>query len=400
MTDLVIVGAGPAGLTAAWVAASRGRSVHVLAAGWGSLMWHTGTVDVLAAVPGEGPVEAPRAAIGRLPDDHPYRLTDLDRIERTIAGFASLCSDSGYRMVGSLDENLLLPTHLGAARPTCMAPFTMTAGDLRRDDPMLLVGFDRFLDFPVELAAANLATRLPARATTVDLPGVTDRRFLGSVDLARALEDESVRAELADRVGPRLGRARRVGFPAVLGIREVAAVHDDLTDRLGVEVFEVPIPPPSVPGIRLQNLLVEAVEKAGGSIQVGSKAVGATISADRVEEVNTEAAARTRSHRADRFVLATGGIGGGGLLGQPDGRLVEPVFGLDVAAPPPVGGAMLPGLHHLRRVGISVDRSLRPVGAAENLRVAGSALAGADRVAERSRIGISIVTGYLAGKGA
>jgi glycerol-3-phosphate dehydrogenase subunit B len=46
--------------------------------------------------------------------------------------------------------------------------------------------------------------------------------------------------------------------------------------------------------------------------------------------VYSEAAARLKPHRAESFVLATGGFLGGGLVGEPDGNLREIVFGLPV----------------------------------------------------------------------
>ena len=71
--DVVVVGAGPAGLASATRLAEAGRQVLVLARGNGFTHWGAGAVDVLGRVGGE-PVDQPLEAIDRLPEGHPYHL--------------------------------------------------------------------------------------------------------------------------------------------------------------------------------------------------------------------------------------------------------------------------------------------------------------------------------------
>ena len=128
----------------------------------------------------------------------------------------------------------------------------------------------------------------------------------------------------------------------------------------------------------------------------------------RVTAVMTDAAARHRRSLADAFVLATGGILGGGVVAEPDGRLVEVVFGLPVVAPPSrdewLGAELIaPDGHPVFHSGLRVDADLRPLGddgapALANLHAAGGILAGADPIAERSVDGIALATGRLAGR--
>ena len=58
---------------------------------------------------------------------------------------------------GTLDENLLLPTAIGVAKPSALAPRSMAGGDLRAGGRLLIVGFDAFKDFHPRLVAENLA---------------------------------------------------------------------------------------------------------------------------------------------------------------------------------------------------------------------------------------------------
>ena len=103
-------------------------------------------------------MEDPAAAIEELiadNADHPYALVGLQAVEEAVRWLVDVTASAGYPFTGSIDRNFLLPAGLGAARPTCLAPETMVAGDLRRDDPMLVVGIEGFADLVREIATAN-----------------------------------------------------------------------------------------------------------------------------------------------------------------------------------------------------------------------------------------------------
>ena len=70
MSDVVVIGLGPAGLSAALKLVESGRSVILAAKGEGGFQLSQGTVDVLGYSPGR--VANPLAAIGELPAGQPY----------------------------------------------------------------------------------------------------------------------------------------------------------------------------------------------------------------------------------------------------------------------------------------------------------------------------------------
>lgn len=409
---VVVVGGGPAGLMAGLAAARHGARVRVLAQGWGVFHWHAGCVDVLGYQPGDGtPVASPREAVATLvatTPDHPYALVGTDGVAETLTELSTLCAAAGYPLVGSFDANQLIPTAVGGARPTCLAPATMTAGDLGRGDAAVIVGFDRFPDLAAGLVAANLEHRgIPCRPVTLDLVSLRRRRFVTGPVLAALFETEEFRAEVAAALATKVGRAGRVGFPAVLGLDRSTEVVADLRHRLGTEVFEIPVVPPSIPGMRLHRILIAAIRAAGGRVSDGMEAVAAQATGDRVDAVLTEAAARTRRNAADAFVLATGGILGGGIVGEENGRLREVVFGLPVSGPHERADWLRadfadPAGHPVYRSGLTVDAEQRPTGddgaaVYRNLHTAGGAIAGADAIRERSVDGIALATGHRAG---
>src|SRR5450756_2965340 len=126
-----------------------------------------------------------------------------------------------------------------------------------------------------------------------------------------------------------------------------------------------------------------------------------------VTAVVSAAAARTYTVRTGALVIATGGIAGGGLVAERDGRLREPLLGLPVEAPPADEwlsvDAFDPAGHPLEKAGIRTDAELRPVAADgaslfDNVRVAGSLLAGQRYIRERCGDGVALTSGWRAAR--
>ena len=411
--DVLVLGAGLAGLTAAWQASVRGKKVRLVSKGWGATHWHAGCVDVLGYWPVDEQlaVENPGQAIAQLlvaNPDHPYGRIDLEKLSAALQALKDLCAAAGYPMKGSLDKNWRLPSAVGTARPTCLAPATMTAGDLNSKEPMLLVGFKQFVDFYPKVAADNLSQLgIPAQHVVLDLPPLAERHSTNGIVLAQMMEQETFQAEVVKAIRPHLGDAARVGFPAVLSMKQAGAVHQVLQEQLERPVFEIPGLPPSVPGIRLHHILKNAIEQNGGRVFEGVEAVGSEMENGRVTAIFSETAARNRAHRYRQYVLATGGILGGGITADHAGNVREVVFDLPLDTPESQldwfrRDFMDPEGHPIYRSGIVVDDRLQPVGddkrvLYQNLYAAGTTLAGCDAIRERSFDGVALATGYVAG---
>jgi glycerol-3-phosphate dehydrogenase subunit B len=133
--DVLIIGAGPAGLLAAWAARRRGAKVRVLAAGIGATHVSPGWIQVLNAAAAasleEWIVAHPR---------HPYALAGLDALRGGLAALREIGAAAGLRYVGEPGANLHLPTALGAIIEAALAPESFAAGDLRRPGAMLIAG--------------------------------------------------------------------------------------------------------------------------------------------------------------------------------------------------------------------------------------------------------------------
>jgi glycerol-3-phosphate dehydrogenase subunit B len=402
--DSIVIGAGLAGLTAALRLADLGRRVLVIARGVGSTHLAPPTIDVLGFTD-EG-VESPAQALNEFAaahPGHPYSRLAAEVIAAGIEWFKARLPALGYR--GGLEENFLLPTALGAAKPSAVVPETMVGGDLRGGGRFVFVGL-RLKDFYPSYLAENLTHggRVEARAIELDPPRGEDGGTLG---LARRFEQPAFRDWLVRDLAGRIEAGERVGFPAVLGLQQAREVWRELEDRLERPVFEVPTLPPSVPGIRLFEALTAELRRAGGRILIGQAVIGAKTADGRVEGVVTQAAARATTHRARSFVLASGGLAAGGIQIDSRGKVREDVFDLALAGLPAANGRprFLPTYldeQPLDRVGVPVDDRLRPTDADgrprfENLHAAGATLAGAVPWREGSGNGISLATGYATG---
>ncbi|MFB6120535.1 MAG: glycerol-3-phosphate dehydrogenase subunit GlpB [Halobacteriaceae archaeon] len=410
---VLVVGGGLAGLTSALAAAREGADVRLVSYKQNTLAQASGLVDILGYTPaGEGPIVDPYAEIPNLPAEHPYSTVGVEAVREAMALFDDAAPD--YRGAHT-DANALLPTHGGTVKPTARYPAGASAGLASDGRDALLVGFEAMTDFDAPHAAAHLdAAGVPfdVRGVTVSFPGdlradakVTRFAKLLDADSTVTVEgrERPVRDALAERVAAEREGEARVGFPAVLGDDEGAEVRASLEARLDVDVFEVPMGPPSLPGLRLEDALFDALDAAGASIETGNPVVDYDGD-DRIERVYVEKNGARIPNEAEQYVLATGGLVGKGVESDRE-EVFEPIFDCHV----PHGDDRYDwfaddafGDHSFARFGVPTDGALRPTAADgtvefDNLRAAGSVLGGYDFAAEKSGGGVSIATGYVAG---
>jgi len=420
-TDLFVVGAGLSGLLAAHTAARAGLRVQIAAKGLGSMHWAAGTVDVMGYSSEEmsRPVQRPLDAIQDLTashPEHPYALLGAHQVQGALDAFMALAGELGLPYAGAATkgENLLLPSAVGALRPAYLAPQAQVAGDASRVEPMLIVGFHGLRDFYPELIAENLLKQgVQARAAFLPLSLLTEQRDRNNVQLAMALDLRARRMKLGAELKRLAQPGERIGLPAILGLDDHAAALADLQGAAGTPIFEIPILPPSVPGMRLFKALRARLWSLGVQLYAGMEATGAeTIPANgaagRVQWVETATSSRPMKHRAKAYLLATGGILGGGFDSDHTGRLWETVFDLPLTIPQKRyewfrPAFMDPAGHPVFNGGVAVDQRMQPVNAAGqviygNLWAAGGALASVDPIQQHSLEGIAIATGFAAGQ--
>jgi glycerol-3-phosphate dehydrogenase subunit B len=440
-SEVLVVGGGLAGATSAIAAAQDGADVRLVAYKKTTFRNASGLIDGLGYVPPrtphaehaaylsqerqdfrdvrdargnyQGPLATPYDGIDDLPPDHPYSILGADALRDGLALFDEVVGD---RYLGSHTErNALVPTFGGAVKPTARYPRAVKAGLASDDRPMLVAGFRSVSEFD----AGMIADQLAAAGVPFDVRGVelefgeafrSDRkptRFARAFDHDERIDGTPARRALAEAVAPHLENADRIGFPAFLGDDEAGTVRADLEARLGADVFEIPMGPPSLPGLRLEDAVYEALDAHGVRFETGVPAVGFEASDGRIESVLVDRMGQEIPYSAERFVLATGDFVGEGLDSDRD-AIRERVFGCHVPQPSDrydwfVDDAF--GDHPYARFGLQPDASLRPLDASEepefeNLYAAGAVLGGADLAREKSASGVSLATGVVAGRNA
>lgn len=419
--DVVVIGAGLAGLTSAIALADAGARVEVVARGHAATHWTAGGFDC-GAPPG---ASTPADGIERLAarPGHPYAFLARD-VRPGLEFIRGVLAAEGLDYRGELDDPLrAMPTSIGGTRRVAIVPIGQSAAlePWAVGDRLVVCGIQGYKDFWPDAIAASLARPgvwvgaaaddRPSRvhALSVAMPDQAGRHNVNALELGRAFDDPSWRqasferiARAVDATGRQPGR---IALPAVLGIDDHRAVLDAAAAILPLPAFEVPLVPPSLPGLRLYQALREALRRRGGRLSIGEPVIRVERQGKLVTAVVLSAAVRERRIATGAVVLATGGIAGGGLLGRPDGRIVEPLLDLPVEAPHvddwlahepiPRDG------HPLEAAGIRTDPNLRPIDpkgrvVLTNLVVAGSLLAGQRYLSERCGDGVAIASGRRA----
>lgn len=404
MSRMVVIGAGLAG----WVAANRladsGHSVVLLHKGLGGLQLGQGSFDVFGYTPHR--VTNPMAAVAGAPAGHPYATIGTAAVVAAVDYVKQLLPEL---LFGDPEANYQLPTAVGAIRPTCLAQPSMLAGQVRADASWVIVGLRRLKDFSADLIAANLSRtelpdggRLQARAITIDVAAREEEIDSTGLTFARAFDDPAFRARFAAALAPQLKPGETVGLPAVLGINDPLA-WSDVAQALGHDVFEIPLPPPSVLGMRLDQALRARAMAAGVRVVSGVRTVAFDAQDGRVRSVSIATEPAPRVFTGDAFVLATGGFESGALELDSYGQVHETLFDLPVTS---VDGPLFHGDYWgpeqpLFSVGVPVNAAMQPLDAAgrrvyANLYAAGGILAGAAGWRDKTGDGVAAASALVA----
>lgn len=380
---VIVIGAGLAGMASALMAREAGHSVKIVSKGIGGLLLSSGTLDVFGWRPDGAPADAPLTEFDALPADHPYRQIGTDHVR---AGVEWLVSRSTL-FQPLTDHNQWIATAVGAVRPTLGLQKTMLG--LEDGQKLVVVGLKQFKDFPAALIADNL-TRSPhvdlqARDVTIDLPVRNPEADSTGTTAARALDADA--QVLIEKLRGLAEPDEIILLPAILGFD--AATYARVAAEIGSRVAEVPVPPPSVPGRRLNDELLAALKAARIDIAYNAQVVGCDHDGDTISALHVQRAGRVTHDRVDAVIYAGGGFESGSLHRFPDGRIVERTFDLPVNATEGIFDS-----------GISIDTQMRPladgVARFSNLHLAGSIIGGAQPWAEKSGEGIALGSAHAA----
>jgi glycerol-3-phosphate dehydrogenase subunit B len=176
---------------------------------------------------------------------------------------------------------------------------------------------------------------------------------------------------------------------------------------VGIPLCEIPTLPPSIPGIRLYKILSQKITENGGTIINGAQVVSAESNRKKITRIFSEAAAGFIEFQAKEYILATGGILGGGINRSFGEDYKETIFNLPVTTRNQQGELANPSLPFMSPqaflpAGIATNTLFQPVNEQDeilfdNLHCIGLNLYGVNPVEELSGEGVALMTGAWIG---
>ena len=385
--DVIILGAGVAGLTAGAFLAGHGFKVALVTSGEPTACLSTGCIDVCSRD------HNPLTGIRELPPAHPFHLAPENAIRESLNNFQAAMMNMGLPYTGTAEENRLVLSALGTFKTSCLVPSTMEAAPQDSKDSIHIISFAGLKDFyPSYIISRRKNTRFSVyNAGVVSTMGIAshfeEKEFLES--FIAWLKGQNIEED-------------KIAFPAVLGLESAAEIVKTISTSVGKPVFEIPTIPPSMPGRRLFNSLKDYFRKKGGTIYWSWPVVGIEKAGKLIEAVVTHSEGRPNSLNARAFILATGSFVGGGLTATRE-AIVENVFNLQVHVPGPretwFENDYFSFSHGIGRAGIKVDSFLRPAGSSwENIFVCGGILADTEILKNGCGHGLALATAHAAAK--
>jgi len=406
-SDLAIIGSGIAGFAAAIFAA--GRKIDTAQVGnTGAIAYTTGYLDLL------GSLEASPAAIDKPWDGleqlkksqpaHPLCKIPAADIKEAFSQFTAFLGNCGIGYTALQETNITALTPAGTLKKTLCVPATMASGPKAFADkvPCVIIDFTGLKGFSARQVVANLRDKWPGLSSArITFPEM-DRGEIYPEVMARALEVPATRQRLAVLLRQAAGGAKCIGLPALLGMHRPDLVRAELETLTGLQIFEIPTMPPSVPGIRLREMFEQVLPQRGITLIPQQKVLSVLFDTDgallRLRDNYGPIAIRSRA-----VILATGRFLSGGLLAHPDG-ITEALLELPVTQPGCRTDWYRNGYtdrrgHAIHKAGIEVDETFRPLAKDgqvynDGLFAAGIILAHQDWIRSRSGAGIAIATAY------
>lgn len=344
MYDVVVIGQGLTGMLSAIWAKEQGESVALVHQGAGRILQSTGVMDILPASDGD---------INDLINE--YKLDDSNNafIDEGISKYKELMKKIGYPYMGDINSKAEIVTGSGHCKYTAMYPETIKP--IPEKGHIVIISIQEIADFQATFAKENLKKCKPdleIDTVNVDI-GTRSFRTMTQLDVARLLEKDDIRASFIAQINEKINDKNLENvdlfvIPAVLGVNDWRKVKEDFETKLGAPITEAVGMPPNATSIRLYERLRKELIRSGVRLYSESNVIASEIVDNNIKSIKVENINRVIDLKADKYILATGGVIGGGLNLTADG-LKETALGIEIDET----GKPLQKLENLYMVGAS-----------------------------------------------
>lgn len=289
--DVIVVGAGVVGLTAAAVAVRTGRRTALVATGPGSFVFGCGRVKAKEFI----------------------ELEAADEVGGAIAFFRERSEAAGCSFEGDVSERRLLPTILGDFESVALAPRSLWDAEPCNGSSTAIVGIRELSCFDENFMAERMNDQARKQGFWCDYAArqiSLAQIFRGPVTTLRIAakfdSDAAFRAELADALRLVAPGFDRILVPGILGLHSSEQQLSQFEREVGCSVCELPTLPPSVPGLRLFNRLSGNLHKIGVELFHGFPVLNLRVDDGYCSELQIASPGHPTILHGDSVVLAAG----------------------------------------------------------------------------------------------
>ncbi len=296
--DVLVIGEGLSGITAAATACRQGAHVMLASKGPGSFVLGSACVDLHGL------------------DCRPWSLShcDANEIEAAINFFLEQTAAAGCAYEGGWKERRLVPTIMGTFAEVSLAPMQLWKGDPRGIGKAVVVGIENLFAFDANFVAERLSSHSQGkglstsyRGAVVKLPQIHQRHWLTPLEIAIEIDRNSLyRQALISALTPLLHDADLLIIPSILGLEYGDDDIRRFEDEVGGAICELPTLPPCVPGLRILRRLESRLATMGAEICTGFSVQKLCIEGDCCTGAVLETPGKPRTIRADFVILASG----------------------------------------------------------------------------------------------
>ena len=408
--DVCIIGAGLAGLAATLFAANRGLSC-IEVGQTGEINFASGFLDLLGVHPAEDnhvwtdPWAGIDALVRDIPE-HPYARLSQEDIRAAFEEILTFLKETGLPYKRRINQNSGALTSLGNFKSTYCVPHSMwNSGEaFRKKPPCLLIDIRGLKGFSARQIASTLKCDWPTLSTArISFPDTDHLNEVYTEHLASSLILPKNRDKFARTLRPHIKTAQMIGLPAILGLYRTVEVVSDLQDLIGVQLFEIPTIPPSVPGVRLKEAFERGLRSKGVQYLSLLRVLEVRLQSNDSFVIGIGRTEVEHTVRASGIILASGRFIGGGLHADRK-RIKETILDLPVYQPDNRTDwhrrdMLDPRGHLVNQAGLEIDDSFRPINSSQRpafktLFAAGSILAHNDWKRLKCGAGVAIASAF------